>query len=87
MQAFVDKFSQDVAAEVRDKGVLVQTVHPGHVVTNMSGNVTSGPSITGPDPDAYVKAALGTLGLENRTAGYWFHKIQVRARFFSQDNR
>lgn len=71
-----------MAAEVRGKGILVQTVHPGHVVTNMTSHVSSVPSITSPDSDTYVTAALGTLGLENRTAGYWFHKLQVRTHFF-----
>lgn len=30
-----------------------------------------------PSPDVFAAAALNTLGLESRTSGYWFHKIQV----------
>ena len=75
-KAFVDKFSQDLAAEVRDRGVVVTTVHPGYVVTAMSKLKRS--SLTAPNPDVYVAATLGTLGLgDGRTAGFWFHKIQV----------
>lgn len=71
----MDKFSRDLSAEVRDKGVFVQTVHPGFVVTNMSKIKRS--SMTAPTPDVYAESTLNTLGLEYRTAGYWFHKIQV----------
>ena len=74
-QAFVDKFSQDLAAEVRALGVTVQTVHPGFVCTKMPK--LKKPSITAPMPDVYVSGTLRTLGLEDRTAGYWVHKIQV----------
>ena len=34
--------------------------------------------MTAPTPDVFVKAALSTIGLEDRTAGFWFHKIQVK---------
>ena len=77
-KAFVDKFSQDLAAEVRDQGVVVSTVHPGYVFSQMS--LLDLPSVVCPDPDTYVTATLKTLGLESRTAGFWFHKIQVRPK-------
>ena len=35
------------------------------------------PSLMSPHPDTFVAATLRTLGLEDRTAGYWTHKIQV----------
>jgi 17beta-estradiol 17-dehydrogenase / very-long-chain 3-oxoacyl-CoA reductase len=74
-KAFVDKFSRDLSAEVKDSGVTVQTVHPGFVVTNMSKLRRS--TWTAPTPDTFAKAALSNLGLDDRTAGFWFHKIQV----------
>ena len=74
-QAFVDKFSRDVAAEVKNSGVLVQTVHPGFVVSKLS-KIRRTNFIT-PNPDTYVNGQLRTLGLESRTAGFWVHKIQV----------
>lgn len=73
----MDKFSRDLSAEVRDKGVFVQTVHPGFVVTNMSKIRKA--SFSAPTPDQYAEATLNTLGLEYRTAGYWYHKILVRS--------
>jgi 17beta-estradiol 17-dehydrogenase / very-long-chain 3-oxoacyl-CoA reductase len=74
-KAFVDKFSRDLSAEVKHSGVTVQTVHPGFVVTNMSKLRKS--SMTVPTPDNFAAAALYNLGLADRTAGFWFHKIQV----------
>jgi short-subunit dehydrogenase len=77
-KAFVDKFSRDLSAEVKDSCVTVQTVHPGFVVTNMSKLRRS--TWTAPTPDTFAKAALSNLGLDDRTAGFWFHKIQVQNR-------
>lgn len=77
-KAFVDKFSRDLSAEVKHSGVTVQTVHPGFVVTNMSKLRRS--TWTAPTPDTFAKAALSNLGLDDRTAGFWFHKIQVQNR-------
>ena len=74
-QAFVEKFSRDLAAEVSSLGITIQTVHPGYVATNMASFMK--PSLLSPDPDTFAAATLRTLGLEQRTAGYWTHKIQV----------
>ena len=35
------------------------------------------PSLFVPEPTAYVKAALGTLGNADRSHGYFFHEIQA----------
>ena len=57
---------------------MVQTVVPGYVLTNMVKGYTRLQSFFGvPNAKEYVAATLRTLGLESRTAGYWFHKIQV----------
>ncbi|XP_057374668.1 very-long-chain 3-oxoacyl-CoA reductase-like [Daphnia carinata] len=74
-KAFVDKFSRDLAAEVKSLGVTIQTVHPGYVATNMASHMK--PSLVSPHPDTFAAATLNTLGLEQRTAGYWTHKIQL----------
>ena len=34
LQAFVEKFSRDLYAEVKNEGLVVQTVHPGYVYTS-----------------------------------------------------
>lgn len=72
---FLDKFSQDLAAELKPRGVIVQTLHPGWLATKMVPSLK--PSIVSPDADTFARWAMKTIGLESRTAGYWFHKIQV----------
>jgi len=77
-KAFVVKFSRDLEYELRGSGVIVQTVTPSFVMTNMVKNSTQvQASIAAPLADEYVKANLRTLGLESFTASYWFHKIQI----------
>lgn len=71
----MDKFSQDLAAEVRSLGVTIQTVHPGFVHTKLAKLKRT--SFFVPEVNAYVVATLRTLGLESRTAGFWVHKVQV----------
>ena len=79
LQAFVEKFSRDLAAEVSSSGITIQTVHPGYVATNMASFMK--PSLLSPDPDTFAAATIRTLGLEQRTAGFWTHKIQVLIYF------
>lgn len=65
-----------MAFELKPKGVIVQALHPGFVATKMVASLK--PSYFSPDPDTFASWAIKTIGLETRTAGYWFHKIQVR---------
>ena len=79
-QAFVNKFSRDLGYELRGSGVIVQTVVPGFVLTNMvKSNTRLESSFSVPNADEYVVANLRTLGLESYTASFWAHKIQVRS--------
>jgi len=84
-KAFVDKFSRDLSAEVKAKGIVVQTVHPGYVVTNMSRLRRA--TMTKPNPTVFVEASFRTLGLESRTSAFWYHKIELywgeMLRFFA----
>jgi short-subunit dehydrogenase len=34
LQAFVEKFSRDLYAEVKNEGIYIQTIHPGYVYTS-----------------------------------------------------
>lgn len=74
-KAFVDKFSRDLNAEVRKDGVLVQTVLPGLVASNMSR--VKQDSFTVPSPKTFVESSLRTIGLESRSIPFWLHRIQV----------
>lgn len=80
-QAFVDKFSCDLAAECRTDGIVVQCVVPGYVATKLPG-LSGKDSYDVPTAETYVEAALRTVGVENRTAAYWAHKILVSSTAF-----
>ena len=56
VKSYVDMFSASLAKEYESKGVTVQCILPGHVVSNMSK--IRRPSMAVPTPDAFVKSAL-----------------------------
>lgn len=74
LQAFVEKFSRDLALETQHFGVTVQCVLPGFVATNMTRFKSS---LTVPSPKQFVRSSMNTLGLEVSSPGYWVHKVQV----------
>ena len=69
----MDLFSQGLAKEYSSKGITVQCILPGHVVSNMSKIRRS--SLNVPSPDIFVRSALSRLGIDSRTCGYWAHDI------------
>lgn len=73
MQAFVDKFSEDLSTEYAAQGIIVQSVLPGFVATNMTGMKRT--SWLAPSADAYVDSALKTLGHAQHTNGYLPHAL------------
>ncbi|EDW32744.1 GL18340 [Drosophila persimilis] len=72
-KAFVNKFSDDLQTEYKDHGILIQSVQPGFVATNMSKIRKA--SVFAPSPETYVKSALSTLGIASQTAGYLPHAL------------
>uniref|UniRef100_A0A8D0FSM6 3-ketoacyl-CoA reductase n=1 Tax=Strix occidentalis caurina TaxID=311401 RepID=A0A8D0FSM6_STROC len=72
-KAFIDFFSQGLHAEYKSKGIFVQSVLPYYVVTKSSKIRT--PTLDKPTPETYVRAALGTVGLQSRTNGYLPHAL------------
>lgn len=71
----MDKFSRDLMTEYGPKGIIVQSLLPGYVATNMSRIRMS--SWTAPSAAAYAKLALRTIGLQSRTAAYPIHRVMV----------
>jgi len=71
---YVDFLARGLAAEYADKGIVIQSVLPSYVATKMSKIRKT--SLLVPSASAYVKAALQTVGVEERTYGYWSHKLQ-----------
>ncbi|NWV20942.1 DHB12 reductase, partial [Origma solitaria] len=72
-KAFVDFFSQGLHAEYKSKGIIVQSVLPYYVATKMSK--IRKPTFDKPSPETYVRAALGTVGLQSRTNGCLAHAL------------
>lgn len=71
---YVDSLSRALQIEYAPKGIVVQSVLPSYVATKMSKIRNS--SFLVPFPSGFVKGALKTVGLEDRTYGYWTHKLQ-----------
>lgn len=71
---FVDFLSRGIATEYAHKGIVVQSVLPSYVATKMSKIRKA--TLMVPSPATYVKGALKTVGVEERTYGYWVHKLE-----------
>lgn len=72
-KAFVDKFSDDLSVEYAKKGIIVQSVLPGPVATNMSKIKKSTWMAT--TPQRFVDSALQTVGIALHTTGYYPHSL------------
>lgn len=73
IQAFVDKFSEDLSTEYSKQGVIIQSVLPGFVATNMTR--IKRPTWMSPSSDRFVTSALRTIGITRHTTGYYPHAI------------
>nr|XP_060620483.1 very-long-chain 3-oxoacyl-CoA reductase [Anolis sagrei ordinatus] len=74
-KAFVNYFSHCLNVEYRRKGIIVQSLVPYLVVTNMSKLRKA--SLFRPMPGWFAKYAINTVGLESETAGYPYHELWV----------
>ncbi|XP_015783010.1 very-long-chain 3-oxoacyl-CoA reductase [Tetranychus urticae] len=71
-KAYVDYFSRALHLEYESKGIIIQSVLPAFVATAMS---RMRPSLFVPNASKYVRSTLSTVGFENRTYGFWVHKL------------
>lgn len=57
--------------------IKFQCLFPSFVQTKMAGNLqdASQPNVLMPSPEAYVRSALNTFGVNTCTTGYWFHSF------------
>uniref|UniRef100_T1GKC5 Uncharacterized protein n=1 Tax=Megaselia scalaris TaxID=36166 RepID=T1GKC5_MEGSC len=74
-KAFVDKFTEDLNTEYKDQGIMIQSVLPGFVCSNMSK--IKRPSLMAPSADTFVASALNTLGYTRHTTGYLPHAFMA----------
>ncbi|GBP31326.1 Very-long-chain 3-oxoacyl-CoA reductase [Eumeta japonica] len=75
-KAFVDKFSRSLHIEYTRRGIVVQTVNPSFVISNMTPHIKSS-SIFELTAKRFVRSALGTVGVVSRTTGYFPHDVLV----------
>lgn len=79
---YLDHFSRALHLEYGGKGIFVQSLIPFKVAS--SGRQPSSSSLTpsprqgwfAPKPEVYAQHAVSTLGVSNRTTGYWPHTLQ-----------
>ncbi|CAF1272716.1 unnamed protein product [Adineta ricciae] len=72
-KGFIDLFSRSLAAECVSRGVYVQSLCPGYVVSKLSGIRKA--SLIAPTPEKFVVSALDRVTLPF-TTGYWTHELQ-----------
>lgn len=72
-KAFVDKFTEDLSTEYGRHRVIVQSVLPGFVCSNMSKIRKA--TWMAPTAETYVRSALRTVGIARHTTGYWPHAL------------
>lgn len=73
-KAFVDKFSEDLSTEYISEGIVVQSILPGFVATNMTKLRRT--NLLAQGPDKYVASALRTIGHARHTTGYLPHALK-----------
>jgi len=78
-KAYVDFFSRGLSYECSDKGITVQCVCPGPVLTDMLEVIakdevnSASTKLFIPDAKTYTAQAMSTLGFSYQTTGYWKH--------------
>ncbi|XP_001633507.2 very-long-chain 3-oxoacyl-CoA reductase-B [Nematostella vectensis] len=80
-KAFLDFFSSCLHSEYSSKGIFVQCVRPAFVATKMTGMRNKPGTALTPTADQYVEQALGTIGVEQRTSGFWSHSLMAWVTF------
>jgi 17beta-estradiol 17-dehydrogenase / very-long-chain 3-oxoacyl-CoA reductase len=77
-KAFISKFSQDLSAEYKHRGIIVQSLIPGPVALTNMPKIRRASTLI-PSANDYVKSALKTVGFSDFTTGYWAHTILLKA--------
>ncbi|XP_006814912.1 very-long-chain 3-oxoacyl-CoA reductase-like [Saccoglossus kowalevskii] len=73
-KVFMDFFSRGLQVEYGSKGIIIQSVLPFFVTTKLSRIRNT--SLFVLNPTQYVRSALATVGLEQRTNGCMSHSIE-----------
>lgn len=77
---YLDHFSRALHLEYGGRGIFVQSLIPFQIASSerqpSSSTSASGLGWFVPKPDVYARHAISTLGVSNRTTGYWPHTLQ-----------
>ncbi|CAG9791533.1 unnamed protein product [Diatraea saccharalis] len=83
-KTYVRQLSDSLRIEYADKGIIVQCVNPGYVVTNMSGLKRE--TLMAPSAKKFVNSALSLVGTTSDTPGYFPHSIMFGVILFLNEN-
>ncbi|GBO13481.1 Inactive hydroxysteroid dehydrogenase-like protein 1 [Araneus ventricosus] len=77
-KVFVDWFSRALNYEYKDQGIIVQSLIPSYISTSLVkfSSFLQRPNFIVPDPHRFVNSAIQTIGVSNRTTGFWSHGLQ-----------
>ncbi|XP_077600304.1 inactive hydroxysteroid dehydrogenase-like protein 1 isoform X1 [Stigmatopora nigra] len=73
---YLDHFSRALHLEYGAKGVFVQSLIPFQIAPSDHRPASSTEGWMAPTPQVYARHAVSTLGVSNRTTGYWPHTLQ-----------
>lgn len=79
-KAFDDFLSRGLQAEYSSKGLIIQSVQPGVVKTNMTKPLSEVSGVVGflaVEAEEFVRQALKTVGVQSRTYGHWLHALEM----------
>ncbi|KAM9840073.1 inactive hydroxysteroid dehydrogenase-like protein 1 [Aulostomus maculatus] len=73
---YLDHFSRALHHECSGKGITVQSLIPLQIASSERQPSSSTEGWFAPTPEVYTQHAVSTLGVSNRTTGYWPHTLQ-----------
>nr|XP_020471049.1 inactive hydroxysteroid dehydrogenase-like protein 1 isoform X2 [Monopterus albus] len=76
---YLDQFSRALHFEYSSKGIFIQSLIPFQIASSRrqpSSSLSSREGWFVPKPEVYARHAVSTLGVSNRTTGYWPHTLQ-----------
>nr|XP_039259697.1 very-long-chain 3-oxoacyl-CoA reductase-like [Styela clava] len=72
---FDDTLSIGLANEYRKHGIVIQSIQPGFVFTNLTKVVIKNANLAVPNAATFARHMMKTLGKADVTSGYWVHAI------------
>ncbi|KAF6735777.1 Inactive hydroxysteroid dehydrogenase-like protein 1 [Oryzias melastigma] len=76
VSGYLDSFSKALYFEYSSRGVFIQSLIPLQIASRGLPHTSSRESWFAPSPEVYARHAVSTLGISNRTTGYWPHTLQ-----------